>query len=273
MKLFLSFVFLFTGLNVYAYSPGGVMVCGKKPTLYSFFEGAHPKLHNIKIWKDDKKIGRDKYLLKAMLRVKESYPTIFQGMFEIMEKMQVVEVGFVDQARLPEIPFVKKGCSYQEIASRQYDYKFLFVDMNLYPRLSPMGQAGVLFQEAYFAYANDAEIFDPDFARKFVAKAFSDEELRPKLKTDGMTPEQKKQATLQICTNKLDAIGKGLKLYIDAVGFCKEQKDEPALKAYAGIKKFLKETVDECLEECLWEDGRKTCESALETINKKTACD
>lgn len=273
MKLALILVFLFTGLNAFAYSPGGVMVCGKKPTLYSFYEGANPQLHNIKVWKDDKRISRDQYLVKALLRVKAKFPTIFQGVAAIIIKMQVVEVGFVTQARLPEIPFVAQGCSYQEIASRQHDNKFLFVDMDLYPRLSPMGQAGVIFQEAFFAYTIDSERMDPDFARKFVAKVFSDEDLNPKLNTDGMTPEQKKTATTTICTNKMDALTKGIKIYVDTIQICKEEKDEPAVEAYTRIKAFMQETIDECLAECLWDEGQKLCEDFGETLRIKTKCD
>lgn len=274
MKLALILVFLFTGMNALAgYSPGGVMVCGKKPTLYSFYEGANPQLHNIKVWKDDKKITTEQYLVKALLRVKASSPTIFQGVAEIMKKMQIVEVGFVEPRALPEIPFVRRGCSYQEIASRQYDGKFLFVDMHLYPRLSPMGQAGVIFQEAFFAYTVDMESLDPDFARKYVAKVFSDEELSPKINTEGMTPEQKKRATAHICTNKLDALTKGVKIYVEAIQLCKKEKDEPTFEAYLRIKTFLQETIDECLAECHWDEGRKTCEDFGETIQMKTPCD
>lgn len=273
MKLVLMLIFLFMGINAFAYSPGGVMVCGKNPKLYSFYEGANPQLHNIKVWKDDKKISRDQYLVKALLRVKTTFPTIFSGVLEIVRKMQVVEVGFVDQARLPEIPFVAQGCSYQEIASRQHYNKFLFVDMDLYPRLSPMGQAGVIFQEAFFGYATDSREMDPDFARKFVAKVFSDEELNPKLNTDGMTPEQKKTATLTICGNKMDALTKGVKIYVDAVKLCKEKKDEPAVEAYTRIKTFMQETIDECLADCLWDKGQKLCEDFGETMRMKNSCD
>ncbi|MES2526573.1 MAG: hypothetical protein V4598_05775 [Bdellovibrionota bacterium] len=273
MKLALILAFLFTGLNAFAYSPGGVMVCGKKPTLYSFYEGGNPHLHNIKVWKDERSITRDQYLLKALLRMKAAWPTIFQGVVEIIQKMQVVEVGFVTHARLPEIPFVKKGCSYQEIADRQYDNKFLFVDMNLYPRLSPMGQAGVIIQEALFGYASDTETMDPDFARKFVAKIFSDEELNPKLNTEGMTKEEKKTATAHICTNKMNALTQGVRIYLDTVKLCKEKKDEPAVQTYLRIKTFMQETIDECLAECLWDEGQKLCEDFGETMKMKTSCD
>lgn len=273
MKLALILVFLCMGISAFAYSPGGVMVCGKKPMLYSFYEGGNPHLHNMKLWKDDKRITRDEYLVKALKRVKAAFPSIFKGVFELMQKMQVVEVGFVTHAPLPEIPFVKEGCSYQEIADRQYDNKFLFVDMNLYPRLSPMGQAGVIFQEAFFGYMIDAERLDPDFARKFVAKVFSDQELNPKLNTEGMTPEQKKNATIRICTNKLDALTSGIKIYLKAMDLCKEKKDDPTVAAYTRIKTFLQETVDECLTECLWDEGQKTCEDFGETLRMKTKCD
>ncbi len=248
-------------------------MCGKKPTLYSFFEGANPQLHNIKIWKDDRKISRDEYLVKALLRMKAAWPTIFKGVVEIVQKMQVVEVGFVEPARLPEIPFVRQGCRYEEIASRQYDNKFLFVDMNLYPRLSPMGQAGVLIQEAFFSYTSDQETLDPNFARKFVAKVFSDEELNPKLNTEGMTPEQMKTATLHICTNKMDALTKGVKIYVETIQLCKEKRDEPAVAMYTRIKGFMQETIDECLNECLWDEGQKLCSDFQQTINMKTKCD
>lgn len=274
MKLVLILVFLLMGLNAFAYSPGGVMVCGKKPTLYSFYEGSNPQLHNIKVWKDDKKISRDQYLVKALLRLKTTFPSFFKGVGEIIVKMQVVEVGFVEPRPLPEIPFVRQGCSYQEIASRQYDGKFLFVDMDLYPRLSPMGQAGVIFQEAFFAYTSDVKSgSDPDFARKFVAKVFSDEELNPKLNTDGMTTEQQRAATATICTNKLTSLSQGVGLYVDIVKMCKEEKDEAAVNTYNNIKKFLMETIDECLEECLREEGRKTCADFGETLRIKTHCD
>ncbi len=273
MKFALILVLLLTGLNALAHSPGGVMVCGKKSTLYSFYEGGNPHLHNIKVWKDDKKISRDQYLLKALLRVKAAFPTIFKGVAEIIQKMQVLEVGFVTHAQLPEIPFVREGCSYQEIADKQYDNKFLFVDMDLYPRLTPMGQAGVIFQEAFFAYGIDSGKMDPDFARKFVAKVFSDEELNPKLNTDGMTTEQKKTATLQICTNKMDSLTKGVKIYVDAVKLCEKKKDEPVVDAFTRIKTFMQETIDECLAECLWDEGQKLCEDYSETIRIKTKCD
>lgn len=274
MKLGFLILFLITGLNAFAYSPGGVMVCGKKPTLYSFYEGANPQLHNIKVWKDDKSFTRDQYLVKAMLRVKAAWPTIFQGIWAIMEKMQVVEVGFVDPRPLPEIPFVKQGCRYEEIASKQYDHKFLFVDMNLYPRLSPMGQAGVIFQEAFFGYANDDETkMDPNFARKFVAKVFSDEDLNPRLNTAGMTPEQQKNATMHICTNKMNALSSGVKIYVEAIGLCKKQKGDAEVETYLRIKKFMQETIDECLSDCLWDEGRKLCEDFQQTINISNKCD
>ena len=272
MKLVLTLVFLCLGINAFAYSPGGVMVCGKKPTLYSFYEGGNPHLHNIKLWKDERNITRDEYLVKALKRVKAAFPSIFQGVFAIMQKMQVVEVGFVTHSRLPEIPFVKEGCSYQEIADKQYDHKFLFVDMNLYPRLSPMGQAGVIFQEAFFAYGEDTEL-DPNFARKFVAKVFSDEDLNPKLNTDGMTAEQKKAATLHICTNKMNALTGGIKIYMDVIKLCKEKKDDPTVAAYTRIKTFMQETIDECLAECLWDEGQKLCEDFGGTLRLKTHCD
>ncbi len=273
MKLVLIMVFLFSGINAFAYSPGGVMVCGKKPTLYSFYEGGNARLHNIKLWKDDKNITRDQYLVKALLRVKAAWPTFFKGIVEIMQKMQVVEAGFVEPAPLPEIPFVKKGCSYQEIASKQYDSKFLFVDMYLYPRLTPMGQAGVIFQEAFFGYLSDTEDLDPDFVRKFVAKVFSDEDLHPKLNTDGMTTEEKRRATAQICANKMNALTQGVRIYMDTVKLCKEAKDEGAVSAFTRIKAFMQETVDECLAECLWDEGQKTCADFGETMKIKTSCD
>lgn len=274
MKIALILVFLFSGLNAFAsYSPGGVMVCGKKPTLYSFFEGSHPKLHNIKIWKDDKRISRDEYLLKALNRVKAYSPLFFNGILEIIKKMQIVEVGFVEQGPLPEIPFVKEGCRYLEIANKQYDGKFLFVDMELYPRLSPMGQAGVIFQEAFFAYTMDLEKLDPDFTRKFVAKVFSDEKLNPKVNVEGMTPEEKRAATSHICTSKLNSISDGVKLYLKAINLCRESKDEPTLAVYTRIKKFMQETIDECLADCHWAEARKTCEDYGETMKMKTLCD
>lgn len=273
MKPVLILVFLITGMNAFANSPGGVMVCGKKPTLYSFYEGSNPRLHNIKVWKDDKKITRDEYLVKALQRVKKASPTIFLGMLEIIQKMQIVEAGFVEQAPLPEIPFVRQGCSYQEIASRQYDSKFLFVDMHLFPRLSPMGQAGVIFQEAFFAYARDGEVGTPDFTRKFVAKAFSDEELIPKLNTEGMTPEQKETATQHICTNKMGSLSDGVKIYVEAVKLCKKNKGPEEVATYGRIKNFMQETIDECLAECLWDEGRKVCEDYGETLRMKTSCD
>ncbi len=274
MKLALIIVFLLTGLNAFAgYSPGGVMVCGKKPTLYSFFEGSNPRLHNIKMWKDDKKITTEQYLVKALLRVKAASPSIFNGMTKIMKKMQIVEVGFVEPAPLPEIPFVRQGCSYQEIASKQYDDKFLFVDMVLFPRLSPMGQAGVIFQEAFFGYTSDLDSMDPDFARKFVARVFSDEELFPKLKTDGMTTEQKRAATANICSNKFEALMKGINLYTQTIVLCKKSKDQPTIDVFLQIKTFMQNTIDECLAECLWDKGQKLCAEYGETISIKTPCD
>ena len=249
------------------------MVCGKKPTLYSFYEGGNPVLHNIKLWKDDKKITRDQYLVKALLRLKAAWPTFFKGVVEIVKNMQIVEAGFVEPAPLPEIPFVKKGCSYQEIASKQYDSKFLFVDMHLFPRLTPMGQAGVIFQEAFFAYLIDTKDLDPDFVRKFVAKVFSDEDLNPKRNLEGMTPEEKKRATLGICGNKLEALTSGIGIYMRTIDLCKEKKDGPTVEAFSRIKAFLQETIDECLADCHWDEGRKTCEEFAETLQIKTKCD
>lgn len=274
MKLALTLVFLFTGLNALAnYSPGGVMVCGKKPTLYSFYEGSNPQLHNIKLWKDDRNISVHDYLVKALLRVKDASPSIFEGITKTMKQMQIVEVGFVTQGPLPEIPFVKQGCRYVEIANRQYDGKFLFVDMELFPRLSPMGQAGVIFQEAFFGYTAELESMDPDFARKFVARVFSDVELFPKIKVEGMTPEEKKAATSHICSNKLNALSDGVKIYLKAINLCQKEKDEPAVAVFTRIKKFMQETVDECLADCHWDEARATCERYGETIKMETPCD
>lgn len=247
-------------------------MCGKKPILYSFYEGAHPNLNHIKIWKDDRKITRDEYLIKALKRLKSTSPIIFKGMLEIIQKIQIVEAGFIDPRPLPEIPFLKPGCTYQEIASRQYDNKFLFVDMDLYPRLTPMGQAGVIFQEAFFAFTSSSNMIDPYFARQFVAKVFSDEDLNPKLVNDSMTPEQKEAATMKLCTNQLDALTKGTNIYVEAIKICKE-KTEGSKEAYQNIKRFLQDTIDKCLNECFWEEGRKTCQRFVATLQMKNPCD
>ena len=272
------FLLLFLAFGAEAYSPGGVMLCGKKPTLYAFYEGGNPHLHNMKLWKDDKKIKRDEYIVRAMTKLKGESPVIYNAVLEILRKLQILEVGFITHMSLPEIPFVDQGCTYQEIANRQYDNKFLFVDMDLWPRMTPMGQAGVIIQEAFFGFFLDTKNenykqADPDFGRKFVAKLFSDEPLFKKIDMSHMSAEEKKNATMTTCSNQLTALSKGIDIYINAVKLCKEAKDKGSITAYGGIKKFLQNTINECQSTCFWDEAVETCSSFQETIDKHTACD
>ncbi len=176
---------------------------------------------------------------------------------------------------LPEIPFVDQGCSYQEIADKQYDSKFLFVDMYLYPRLSPMGQAGVIIQELFFGFMNDVEEYksDPDFARKFIANLFSDEPLGKKIDTTNMTADQKRIATSGFCTSSLNMLAKELKVFVETVEQCRKQEDKSGITStFDKIKNLIHETVDGCQKNCLWDEGQKTCEDMQKTVDSVKGC-
>lgn len=278
MKMLLALLLSLVSSYSFGFSAGGVQLCGKKPTLYAFYEGANPKLHNIKLWKDDKGISREEYILRALDRLKKDSPQLYSDVREKIVQFQVVEVYFMGGGylTLTDIPFVNKDCTYEQVANKEMGSKFLFVELDIYRRLSPMNQAGLIVQEALFQTMieiQEEEKAPADFARLWVAKIFSDEPLKNKINTSGMTVEQKKNATIHLCTKALNLFTKQLDLFVSSIKICKEKKDAPAVEAYDGIKSLMRETINDCRRECEWEEGLKQCNETSDLIEKENACD
>lgn len=277
MKTLLALALIMMSAYSFGFSAGGVQMCGKKGTLYAFYEGAHPRLHNIKLWKDDKRISREEYITRALNRLKAESPAIYKSVRPKLEEFQVVEAGFMGGGyrTRTDIPFLDKGCTYEDVANKEFGSKFLFVEISIYPRLSPMNQAGIIIQEALFQMMIEVreEKASADFARFWVAKIFSDEKLNNTVDTTGMTPEQKKNATLHLCSKALGQFPQQLEIFVKAVKLCKEKKDAGVLEVYDNIKRLMRETIDDCRTECGWDEGVKACNQTSETIEKKNPCD
>lgn len=161
---------------------GGGVVCPDSVELYDFYEGRSPIIHNIKTWQPDARITRDEYLKLAMNRIKNQLPWIYSGVTSRLDKILSIPD---DQLLLPveipltgdaDIPFIKKGCQYQQVANWNERIGRLIINKDLFDRMSSMDQAGLLIHEALYKEARESlnRSSNSDEVRKLVAKIFSE---------------------------------------------------------------------------------------------------
>jgi hypothetical protein len=261
-------LFLMTG-SCWALGPGagpGVQVCGNEVTLYSFFEGGHSLLHNISIWKDDPRISRDEYIERALT-------TLYDRELKIADDMKA-KIDFLRKElpnryldffpELPQtfdIPMLESGCEFRSIILRD-SFGRTFFHHKLFNKLSPMGQAGLLFEEALSLL--HIEIESPasmaDVIRRMTAMSFSDSKI--KMNKEGR------------CTVMIEHIKPQLELYTRIFTMCKEGREPEVLETYDRIKKLMRETADECIQLC--EEGSRSlriCHDFSNFLDKPTHCD
>jgi hypothetical protein len=170
---------------------GGAHYCPENPDpnlvmeLYDFFEGRHPKLHNIKVWEHDNSISKEVYLQRALRKVALDQKWIYSGLSSRVNKILAMPIeDLLLPLRIPpllndaDIPFVNIGCDYVTVGNWNTRFGFLFFTDAYYNMMSTMSQAGLILHEAAYSLAREyGGADDSDRVRKFVAQAFSDQKV------------------------------------------------------------------------------------------------
>lgn len=244
----------------------GVQVCGDEVTLYSFYEGGHPLLHNLLIWKDDPRITREEYIDRAL---KKLYDQKLKIADDVKEKIDFLRkelpnryLDFFPELPLTfDIPMLEAGCEFHPVILRD-SFGRSFFHYKLFNKLSPMGQAGLLYEEALSLLF--IEIKSPasaaDKIRGMTAMSFSDSEV--------------KNSRERRCIGIIEQLRPQVDLYSKIFIMCKDDKGPEVIKTYDRIKKLIRETVDDCLSLC--EEGSRSlriCNDYGDFLNKSTPCD
>jgi hypothetical protein len=278
MKTFLLFSLLsFSGFAQALVATSGVQLCGKTPTLYAFYEGSSPRLHNIKLWADDKKLTREDYLEKAHQHLLREAPGIEPYITERLNPiLKTLDDKLVSKLQTysikTDVVFLDPGCTYQAASLWNDESDILSIDKKIFKRLSPMGQAGLLYLEAIYKFQREVQGADQtsNFPRSLVAKIFSDAPLIPPVTAYQKTSE----GSMNFCISSLKLLTSEAPVFVDALKLCKKYgKGQEYFDAYQRIKALVQSTIDGCLEKCHWDQGIQTCQSYQSLIDQKNPCD
>lgn len=191
MKFLLLTVLLTTSFSVFAKgggNGGGVHVCGNKYELYDFFEGRDQRGHNIKIWKADRRLSRDYYITQAYKHILRDIPEVASKVSTLVEKILATsEQELFGNISIPvindaTITVIGDGCLYQQAANWDERFGKLFISKEIFNKLDPMNQAGLIFHEAIYKLSRETNVATEtsDLVREVVARIFSDEKLTEK---------------------------------------------------------------------------------------------
>lgn len=191
MKLLLLSLMLaasFSGFTKEGGNGGGVHVCGNKYELYDFFEGRDPRGHNINVWKSEKRISKDKYILRALNHVARDIPEVSDKVVAMVNKILAIpEKELFAEISIPVIydvnpTVIGEGCHYQQAANWDERFGKLFISKEVYKKLDSMNQAGLIIHEAIYKLSRETKVANEtsDAVREVVARIFSDEKLTEK---------------------------------------------------------------------------------------------
>ena len=176
----------FSGFTKEGGNGGGVHICGNKFELYDFFEGRDPRGHNIKIWKSDKRQSRDYYLAQAFKHIERDIPEVTDKVVTMVQKILAKDELF-SQISIPvindaTITVIGDGCRYEQAANWDERFGKLFISKEIYGKLDPMGQAGLIIHEAIYKLSRETKVATEtsDAVREVVARVFSNEKLTEK---------------------------------------------------------------------------------------------
>lgn len=167
---------------------GGVHVCGNKYELYDFYEGRNSRGHNIRIWKSDKRLSRDYYIAQANKHILRDIPEVASKVSTLVKKILATpEKELFAEITIPvindaTITVIGEGCRYQQVANWDERFGKLFISKDIYKKLDPMNQAGLIIHEAIYKLSRETNVATEtsDAVREVVARIFSDEKLTQK---------------------------------------------------------------------------------------------
>lgn len=262
----------------------GVQVCDQKVTLYAFYEGANPLLHALPVWGDDPKVSTTEYLRRALDKMDSVGLTIAKDIREqsklILKDLDNSFVIFPRLTNYHDIPMVDAGCEYQHVTLRDSTNRLAF-NLELYQKLSTLGRAGLIFQEAlneimirtYPESTLQSSSFDD--VRRMTAQAFSDATWYSRIDPETLSEAERVTYRRNRCTSATKSMTKELGLYIRLIEFCAKDKDPEAKATFRRLQTLLEGTAKDCSESCVEEGSKskKNCESFNDLLKKPTPCD
>lgn len=257
MKLLLLTLLLtasFSGFTKEGGNGGGVHVCGNKYELYDFFEGRDPRGHNIKIWKSDKKLSRDQYIAKAHKHILRDMPEVAVKVKTVVDKILATpEKDLFGDISIPVIndatvTVIGEGCRYLQAANWDERFGKLFISKDIYKKLDPMNQAGLIFHEGIYKLSRETNVATEtsDLVREVVARIFSDEKLTEKDSEVISSQAARILGTKPMC--------EAAKKQLSDVDRMSDGKVDPR---YLDLNNKI---VDFCLKYCLIPEERAYCE-------------
>lgn len=249
----------FSGFTKEGGNGGGVHVCGNKVELYDFFEGRDPRGHNIQLWKVDRRLSKDYYIAQAYKHLLRDIPQVASKISTMVEKILAtpedqlfgdISIPVINDAT---ITVIGVGCRYQQAANWDERFGKLFISKDLYKKLDPMNQAGLIFHEAIYKLSRETNVATEtsDLVREVVARIFSDEKL-----TEKDAEVISSQAARILGTKPMCEAAKKQFLDIDALKLPKTDPD------YIDLNNKL---VQFCLKYCLIPEERAYCEKRSST--------
>lgn len=262
----------------------GVQICGDQVTLYAFYEGAHPLLHDLPLWTDDPKISATRYLNRALDKMDSLGLTIAKDIREhskiILKELDNSFVIFPELTNYHDIPMVDAGCEYKHVTLRDSTNRLAF-DWDIFQKLSPFGQAGLIFQEAlneimittYPESSLKSSNFDN--VRRMTAQAFSDATWYSRIDPDSLDEKERTTYLRNRCTSAMQSMTKELELYTKTIQMCSKDKGEDVKAMFKKLLTLLKSSGESCKNTCVEEGSRskRICESFNDLINQSTPCD
>lgn len=259
---YLSLVLLFTlTSSVFAKeggNGGGVHVCRNKYELYDFFEGRDARGHNIKIWKNDRKLSFNDYIEKALTHVKNDIPEVSDSVSQMVSKiLSTPEKDLYVDISIPIIEdanptVIGKDCSYQQAANWNERFHKLFISKELFSKLDNMNKAGLILHEAIYKLSRETKVANEtsDSVREVVARIFSDEKLTRVDSEVISSQEARNLATRPHCDSAKSSFAQ-----VDEL-----MKKNVSDKRYHDL---VVNVVNFCLKYCHIEEERKICEKRL----------
>lgn len=250
----------FSGFTKEGGNGGGVHVCGNKFELYDFFEGRDPRGHNIKIWKADRRLSKDYYITQAYKHVQRDIPEVASKVVTMVEKILATpEEQLFAQISIPvifdaTITVIGEGCRYQQAANWDERFGKLFISKEIFGKLDPMNQAGLIIHEAIYKLSRETKVATEtsDLVREVVARIFSDEKL-----TEKDSEVISSQAARILGTKPNCEAAKKQFSSIDALMLPKNDAE------YIDLNRRI---VEFCLKWCLIPEERAFCEKRSSTL-------
>ncbi len=258
MKLLLLTLILttsFSGFTKEGGNGGGVIICGHKTELYDFYEGRDPRGHNIRIWKSDKRLSRDHYLKEASKHIQRDLPEVAGKVSAMVQKILAIpESELFGDISIPvindaTITVIGDGCRYQQAANWDERFGKLFISKEIFEKLDPMNQAGLIIHEAIYKLSRESKVANEtsDAVREVVARVFSSELLTEKDSEVISSQAARILGTKPVCETA--------KKQFSDIKVLSNGKVDPR------YTRLNNEIVDFCLKWCLIPEDRAFCES------------